>query len=173
MAGTDVIEAAIGITLLLIVSYVVIGSITGAANTVSSAQNDLTQRQQEQLGTSINISDKLISGSSPNYILKVNITNTGSQTIGNFNNTDMFITNSYLNGNVTQRYIYIGVPNTQGDVSSHTWGYMTITPDQIHPNMLDPGETMMVQIFIGNFDKTTIINIIATTPNGVSAAVQL
>jgi flagellar protein FlaF len=172
MAGADVIEAAIGVSLLILVGYVLVGSILTSSEIVASAQKDLQLQSKAQLGTSIQISNEQIIGSEPNHNLTFDITNTGSEIIGKFNNTDMLITNSNpsLGGGVPVSYSYIGVPSTVGNAASKNWGYTTISPDQIHPGMLDPAETMRVNIFIGSFPSHTTVYLIVTTPNGVSAA---
>ena len=57
MAGADVIGAAICIMLLVVVAYVVVGSIMTTSGIVIDAQDDMTLGQQERLGTSISIEE--------------------------------------------------------------------------------------------------------------------
>jgi len=167
MAGAIIIACAIGILLLVLAGYVIVGGTLSSANIIASAQKDMILSRNEQLGTSIQILNEQIRGSEPTHNLTFNITNTGNSIIGNFNKTDMFITNSYFTGSVPYRYSYNGLPYINGSATARTWGYMGIYPDVIHPSMLDPGETMMVQIFIGSFDHSSI-DITVTTPNGFS-----
>ena len=90
MAGADVIEAAIGITLLLIVSYVVLGGITTAGDMVSTAKKDMTLMQEERLGTSITIADyhyDIIAG--PIYEIHFRVLNNGNQVIRNIDKMNL------------------------------------------------------------------------------------
>jgi flagellar protein FlaF len=172
VAGGEVIGAAIGVLLLILVGYVLVGSTLTSSEVVASAQKDLQLQNEERLGTSIEISNAQIINLEPSHNLTFNITNTGNQIIGKFNSIDMLIANSNpsMGGGVPVLYSYIGVPNTVGNAASQKWGYTTISPDQVHPGMLDPGETMRVNIFIGTFPDHTTVYLIVTTPNGISAA---
>jgi hypothetical protein len=171
MAGADVIEAAIGITLLLIVSYVVLGSITTAATTVNAAQKDMTLIQEQGLGTSITILILLASyvPATSSHQITFGLKNTGSEPIRNFNSTDVIIS---VQGEVPVRYSFAADKvGTGGDGSSKTWSYMTISPDTMQVGVLDPGETMSVQInnvVISGSPHT--ISLTVATPNGVSAS---
>jgi len=168
MAGADVIEAAIGITLLLIVSYVVIGSIMTAADTVSNTQKDVTQQNEARVKTDIVISNvSWISGNPTDY-LRFNITNTGSEGIGNLNATDVFVANST---DTPKRYTFDSASSPvpgYGRADLGTWAYNSTWPDTTRPGMLDPGEMMLIKIY--NFPKVhpnTLVGV--TTSNGVSA----
>ena len=164
MAGADVIEAAIGITLLLIVSYVVLGSITTAANTVSTAQKDITLQNEARLDTGIMISNV----SWNNDCLRFNITNIGSEVIGNLNATDVFVANST---DTPKRYRFDLASSPSpgyGSAILGTWAYSSICPDDTHPGLLDPGEMMLIKIYyLPTVHPNTLVGL--TTSNGVSA----
>lgn len=164
------IEAAVGITLLLIASYVVVGSIITSANTVSDSQKDVTLQNEARLKTDISISNVLWRQYGPLNIwyLRFNITNTGSEIIGNFNATDVFVTNST---DTPKRYTY-DAPHfgTYPDIG--TWTINSISPDNNHPQMLDPGETMIINV--GNLSSVhTNTSVGFITSNGVSAVYAL
>lgn len=170
MAGADVIEAAIGITLLLIVTYVVLGSITTAAVTVSSARKDITLQNEARLDTAIHISNaRFTVVSDPNHKFTFDLQNTGSEPIQDFNRTDVFLS---ISGEIPVRYSFaadkVGIG---GDVNDKTWSYMTISPITINPSVLDPGETMTVQInnFLIYVYPHPPASVTVIAPNGVSA----
>jgi hypothetical protein len=147
MAGADVIEAAIGITLLLIVSYVVLGSITTAADTVSTARKDMTLIQEERLGTSIRIADDHYHGAPDNRI-DFMVSNNGTQIIHNINQTEVMLMLSpnapvlYKNGPGT------GLGTTTW-YNNGTWLDVTGTHGEIiNPGQWDPGEYLWGQVWV-------------------------
>jgi len=163
MAGAIIIACAIGILLLLIVGYVLVGSTLASADSIASAQKDMTIKKEAQMNTAIRITNAKFSGTS----FRFNLSNTGSVPMGDFNQTDVFI--SYNQGTPV-RYSFNGYVsgNTPGDNTSRTWGYMTISPDVVHPYMLDPGETMIIKIGGHNSGSNfAVVNV--TTPNGITA----
>jgi hypothetical protein len=150
MAGADVIEAAIGITLLLIVSYVVLGSITTAADTVSTARKDMTLLQEERLGTSIWMADAHYHGTfdvSPNRI-DFRVRNNGTQIIHNISQTEIMLMLSpnapvlYKNGPLTglgittwfNNGLWLDTTGSQGEI--------------INPGQWDPGEYLWGQVWV-------------------------
>ncbi len=171
MAGAIIIASAIGILLLVLVGYVLVGGTLVSADSIASAQKDMTIKKEAQMDTAIQVSNaKWFSpptGSLHN--LTFDLKNIGSEPIGDFNHTDMVIS---ISGGVPEYYSFNGVVsgNTPGYNYSKTWGYMTITPDTIHPYMLDPGEKMGVEIdnyIISGTHPNAVVNV--TTPNGITA----
>jgi heme/copper-type cytochrome/quinol oxidase subunit 2 len=81
MAGADVIEAAIGITLLLIVSYAVVGSIMTTAAVVSNAQMDMNRLQEERLDTNIKVTYSDYWWDGTYHEMEFRIKNTGNKKI--------------------------------------------------------------------------------------------
>ena len=161
------IEAAIGITLLLIVSYVVIGSIITAADTVSNTRKDITLQNEARLDTDIVISNVSWSSLSSDK-LRFNITNTGSEVIGNLNATDVFVAISTDTPKLYKFDLASSPSPGYGRADLGTWAYSSISPDNIHPGMLDPGEMMLVKIYnLPTVHPNTLVGL--TTSNGVSA----
>jgi len=149
------------------VSYVVIGSIITAANTVSNARKDVTLQNEARLDTDIVISN--VSWNSPSSDkLRFNITNTGSEVIGNLNATDVFVA---ISTDPPKRYKFDFASSPSpgyGSENLGTWAYNSICPDTIHPGMLDPGEMMLVKIYnLPTVHPNTLVGL--TTSNGVSA----
>jgi flagellar protein FlaF len=152
MAGAEIIGAAIGVLLLVLVGYIMVGSTLSSAEIVASAQKELTLRNEAALRTSITISSPKISSSYFNFSLN----NTGNEVIGDFTHMDIFSWDGVSTG--YQRYTY----NQSGDIG--TWKIEKIDPDFIHPKMLDPGEAMWIR---ATFTPDTPTWILITTSNGV------
>jgi len=151
--------------LLLIVSYVVIGSIVTAADTVSTAKKDIALQNEARVKTDIVISN--VSWINNNCLL-FNITNTGSEVIGNLNATNVFVANS----TDTPKYYKFDLASSPvpgyGSATFGTWAYNSIWPDTTRPGMLDPGEMMAIKICnLTIVHPNTLVGV--TTSNGVSA----
>jgi archaeal flagellar protein FlaF len=140
MAVAEIIGAAIGVLLLVVVAYLLVGGTLTAAETVANAQKDLTLINEARLRTSITISDQKISGSRVYF----NVTNTGNEVISDFIHADMYSYNNSLLGYQTYKYDRYNF-GTKGN-----WTITRFENDYIHPNQLDPGEKMWCEaVFIG------------------------
>jgi flagellar protein FlaF len=137
MAGAEIIGAAIGVLLLILVGYLMIGSALTTAEVVTSAQKDITIQNEARLQTVFAISGIY---STSSKVLTVNIVNSGSETIGDFSHMDVYVTPS---GGSPVYHSFSVIP---GGVAGSSWSYTGISPDNIHPGMLDPDETMVVTI---------------------------
>ena len=164
MAGAEIIGAAIGVLLLVLVGYIMVGSTLTSAEIVATAQKDLTLRNEAQLRTSIQISDVFVSGSN----LYFNVSNTGNEIIGDINHMDVFITDS---GSPPMHYNFSEISGTFTD---KTWTYTCInlttnimTQETIHPKMLDPGELMWIEIDGFTTPPTITSEVKISTANGV------
>ncbi len=147
MAGAEIIGAAIGVLLLILVGYLLIGSALTSAEVVTSAQNDITLQNEQRLHTSIDISSPVTWG--PPTILTV--TNTGNEPIGNFSHMDVIL---FYSGNPPEYYSY-----------SSGWSHGAITPNFVHPDMLDPGEQMVINV--NNLGVTVPVYVQVICPNGM------
>jgi len=153
MAVSEIIGAAVGILLLVIVAYIVVGSTLTAAETVATAQKDLSLQNEARLGTSIVINRSEISNTTSE--LDFSITNNGNEIISDFSHMDI--------------YTWKGAPG-QGYVNNvfgTGWTIDHIDPDFIHPMQLDPGEKMWVRL---KFDTDKPVWLQVTTANGVYAS---
>jgi flagellar protein FlaF len=92
----ELIAAAVGLILIIIVAYVLVGSTIGTAETMASAQRDMTHLQEIRLHTDIAISPITSIITSLNMPFTITITNTGIETI-NLQNVDFFIINQTTN----------------------------------------------------------------------------
>jgi flagellar protein FlaF len=159
MAVSEIIGAAVGVILLVIVAYVVVGSTLFAAETMANAQKDLTFQQESRIRTAFTLTDQF-NGTDQSYIVYANITNTGTEIISDFKHMDVIVYDKEFGGYEFCRYDEAG--GTQG-----TWDIENHYSDFIHPNELDPGERYHIRIVIkGTQPKWMQI----TTANGVYAS---
>jgi hypothetical protein len=173
MAGADVIEAAIGITLLLIVSYVVLGSITSAADTVSNARKDITLSQTERRGTNIEVTyahTETFVSSPDHYRVRFRVQNTGNVKI---DFTKMGVVIVMYDPDRPTYYRF-------GSGNNFEWNLNYLTTDEscntqndvVNPNQWDPGEYLcgfvdMVYTSCGSWGCPPVV-FYAFTGNGAS-----
>jgi len=171
MAVGEMIGAAIGILMLIIVAYLVVGNTLSTAEMVVNTQKDVTLMNEARLNTAITIpsaSGNLTAHGPTRYRVDITVSNSGSEPIYNFNQTDVYITNATA---PTELYTFdpsgVGIG---GSYYTRSWSYIVIYPDDIHPGMLDPGEEL---------DTISILNIrwnpdgaqvTVVMPNGASAS---
>lgn len=153
MAAASLVATALGIILLLVTGYVLVGGALTSSQVVMEAQKDMTAAQVEMLGTGMEIT-AVSSSSNPIYI---QVTNTGNLPVVDFEHTDVFL---FSSGDVPARIRY----NPGG--GENTWQKVLIHPDLIHPNQWDPGEELNISVsYSGSAPGAVQI----TTANGVSA----
>jgi len=163
MAVAEIIGAAVGVMMLVIVAYILVGSVLTTTDVVLNAQKESTLLQGARLGTNIEITS--YSNSTIDPWLNFNVTNTGNEMITDFGHMDVFIfTSSPIQHNTYE---------TSGD-SLGKWRKIGIysgptlnDAEVIHPNQLDPGEKMWVCATYNNANLIKWFQI--TTGNGVNA----
>jgi flagellar protein FlaF len=163
MAVAEIIGAAVGILLLVIVAYVIVGGTLAAGETIASAQKDLAQITEARLRTSINLNktETHLSGQGLNF----SVTNTGNEMIADFTHMDILISTGKDSGGY-QHLTFNSGSNKCG--IDGTWCiYGDIIPDTMHPNQLDPGEKMWIW---ATFPTGSPVWFQVTTGNGVYAA---
>jgi len=157
MAVAEIIGAAIGVLLLVIVAYILVGGTLSAAEIVANAQKDLTLQNEARIRTNIELSG--ISNTTTS--LTFSVKNTGSETISDFSHMDLY---TYT---PTQGYVYNSYDSCHTCTPSD--GHWTVQypfeNDYVHPNELDPDETMKILVTFtsGNIPKRFLIS----TSNGV------
>jgi flagellar protein FlaF len=155
MAVAGIIAAAVGVMLLIVVGYVVVGATITTAETVTNAQKDVTLQNEMRLGTAILISDPLKSSSN----ITSNVTNTGTEIISDFRHMDVIVYDTGSNEYQVCTYETSGSPGT--------WDITNRYQDFIHPSELDPGETYQIRVATtGSLPSWFQI----TTSNGVYAS---
>jgi hypothetical protein len=154
MAAASLVASALGIVLILVTAYILVGGTVMTSETVVNAQKDMTALQVKMIGTTMDIT--AVSSSNPRYIT---IENTGSESIRNFEQVDVFLT--FLDSAPTiYRY------NADGGIGY--WKKEIIVPDHIHPRQWDPGEVLNMSVEYP-VEAGTLIEVRITTGNGASA----
>jgi len=162
MAVSEIIGAAVGVMLLIIVAYVVVSGTLIAGETMANAQKDLTLQQEARIRTSFSITDQF-NATSPSNIIYANITNTGSEIIGDFKHMDVIVYDK-ADGD------YQICTYDQNDLTPGHWKIYRKFGEFIHLDELDPGERYEIQITsMGDQPKWFQI----TTANGVYASAFL
>jgi archaeal flagellar protein FlaF len=134
VAVAGIIAAAVGVMLLIVVGYVVVGATLTTAETVTNAQKDVTLQNEMRLGTAIVITDTIHSSSN----ITSNITNTGTEIISDFRHMDVIVYDTGSNDYQVCTYDPGGNPGT--------WDITNRYQDFIHPSELDPGEKYQIQV---------------------------
>jgi flagellar protein FlaF len=162
MAVSEIIGAAVGVILLVVVAYVVVGSTLIAGETVANTQKDLTIQLEARMRTSFTITDAY-NATTSSYIIHANITNTGSEIISDFKHMDVIVYDK-------QNQDYRICTYHPTDVSGGHWKFIAPATEFIHPNELDPGEKYAVEIYSsGEVPRWFQM----TTANGVYASAFL
>ena len=167
MAAAEIIGAAVGVLLLIIVAYVLVGNVLNSADVVINAQKDMTLLTQARTGTVFTISSDPCYTTSAvlpdNNKIVYTISNNGTEIISDYNQTDVFVKNS--GGHYLFPYNVLG--------NTNTWKIANYTKVLIHPMELDPGETFVITATLDSitFPPTDPPNWIQmSTGNGVSAS---
>jgi len=155
MGSASLIATAVALVLLIFTAYVVIGGILATSDIVTMSQNERFSLQENRMRTSIDISDITVSNETNTLDMTVN--NSGNEKISKFEYMEIYMINQ---GDQPKL-----IPYTETPATENTWTVSQISPDSVHPNELDPDEsvTMTVTYSAG----VTPIWIKVTTPNGV------
>ncbi len=157
MAVAEIIGAAIGILLLVIVAYLIVGGTLSVAETVAVAQKDLALQTESRMRTDLrlNNSETSIAGTA----LTFSLTNTGNEIVSDYPHFDVFTDDN--SGTPYTHYTYADIPGTAG-----TWAIIQRDNDRIHPNQFDPGEKIWITATFSGSDPVWLM---VSTDNGVYA----
>jgi len=161
MAVAEIIGAAVGVLLLIIVAYVIVGGTLSAGETIASAQKDLAQFSEARLRTSItlNKTETNLHGQGLNF----SVTNTGNEMITDFTHMDILLSTGGDSGEYQHLIYDSSICGREG-----TWCiFGNFVPDTIHSGELDPGEKMWIW---ATFTGASPVWFQVTTGNGVYAA---
>lgn len=150
MSVGPLVASGIGILLLVATAYVLVGGTLATTEVMVEAQNNLAIHQETRMRTAIEIQNTTIAGQT----LYVEVKNTGSEPIVDIPSVDI-----YLQSEGVPVYIPYG-----------NWSNVNITPDEIHPGGLDPGETLTLAVEFGGASSTWVQ---VVTPNGVYSSAYL
>jgi len=159
MGGASLIGSAIALVLLILTAYIVIGGILSTTEIVSVAQSDQFHQLETRMRTAIEITDTTIKADNTTYI---DLTNSGGEPLLRYEYFDVYA----LTGTSVEPVYYSYVSSTP---VAGQWTCISITPDLIHPEELDPGEVMNISVKCS--ETPTWIQI--TTGNGVYDSVYL
>jgi len=160
MAAAEIVGAAIGVLLLVVVAYMLVAGTLTMAETVVTAQKDVTLMQEARLRTSITITDSKIDDTA--NTLKINITNNGNEMVSDLPHMDIFSFNT-TNGQGYTHYTY----DRYNLGNSGNWSIAGFTNDYIHAGQLDSGVNMTVVVTFYSDSRPDSIQV--TTNNGISA----
>ena len=172
MSGADVIGTAICVGLLIIVAYIVAGSILTTTGMVINAQNDMTRSQQERMETSIAMADCRYYLESPNlWRIDFTVLNNGNQVIKNVNQTNVMV----MVGSNQPIYYGKGLNTGAAACLTRTWYYdgsfdqdISRTSETLNPGQWDPDEYLFGKVWIGFNPSTTYTQVQVVLPNGMT-----
>jgi len=130
MAVADLIGAAVGVMLLVIVAYLLVGSTISTAEIVTNAQKSVALQEQTQMRTDFTIVNAFVE--TDQSTINCTIQNTGSEIISDFPHMDVIV-----------------YDNSSKEYEIYPYGTWTITnrgDEFIHLSELDPGESYTLLI---------------------------
>jgi archaeal flagellar protein FlaF len=158
MAVAEIIGAAIGVLLLVIVAYLLVGGTLSTAETVVTAQKDMTLLQETRMRTSIIVTDEQPDA---NNNLNFSITNNGEEAISDLPHMDIF---SFNTARGYTHYTY----DSENTGAPYTWQIIRFENDYIHTSELDPGVKLWIKANVPT-GETPVKSFQVITGNGVSA----
>jgi archaeal flagellar protein FlaF len=158
MAVAEIIGAAIGVLLLVIVAYLLVGGTLTTAETVVAAQKDVTLLQETRMRTSIVVTDEQPDvGNNLNF----SVTNNGEEIVSDLPHMDIF---SFNTATGYTHYTY----DSEKTGAPYTWQIIRFENDYIHSNELDPGVKVWIKASVPS-GETPVKSFQVVTGNGVSA----
>ena len=157
MSAGPLVASGVGILLLVVTAYVLIGGTLTTTEVMVEAQSNLAAYQEARMRTSIAIQETVID----NQTLYVKVKNTGSESIVDFPSIDVYL-------QVEGEPVYVPYGK---DTETYHWNKEYIDPDGVHPGQLDPGETLNLSVTCPTDATPTWIQVV--TPNGVSSSAYI
>ncbi|BBL67899.1 flagellar protein FlaF [Methanoculleus chikugoensis] len=155
MSAGPLVASGVGILLLVVTAYVLIGGTLTTTEVMVEAQSNLAAHQEVRMRTAIAIQNTTLDGTT----LDVEVKNTGSEPVIEIASIDVYL-------QIEGEPIYI----PHGTDTYH-WNKVNITPDGIHPEELDPGETLILSVTCTENATPTWVQVV--TPNGVSSSAYI
>lgn len=155
MSAGPLVASGIGIFLLVVTAYILIGGTLTTTEVMVEAQSNLAAYQETRMRTAIAIQNTTLDGPT----LYVDVKNTGNEPVVNITSIDV-----YLQNEGEPVYIPYGT-------DAYHWTKVDITPDAIHPGQLDPDETLNLSVTCTEGDNLTWVQVV--TPNGVSSSAYI
>ncbi|WP_214041359.1 flagellar protein FlaF [Methanoculleus sp.] len=155
MSAGPLVASGVGILLLVVTAYVLIGGTLATTEVVVEAQSNLATYQEAKMRTAIEIQNTTIADGA----LYIEVMNTGSEPVVEISSIDVYV----QSGGVP---VYI--PYQAG---ANHWDRVSITPDEVHPGELDPGETLNLSVTYEEDIDPTWVQVV--TGNGVSSSAYI
>lgn len=152
-----IIATAFGLFLIILTAYMVLDGISSLSYSLSDSIKKIQDEKNEQLKTSLKMESTKKEG---NYVY-LNLSNTGSSKIREFQRMDVIISNTS-----TKNSSYLSYK--KGTLLQEEWNF-TVYKDYINPGILDPGEGMNISVL--TYSNPNIAWV--ATPNGVVASSYL
>jgi hypothetical protein len=171
MAGAVIIASAIGILLLILVGYVLVGGTLASGDIITSAQKDQAIAKEAQMNTMITLrddssDDRRVHYDSP-YKVEFVVLNEGNEMISDFSRMDIIVSSDAQPAPVQYRF---------GDgTTANTWNitYNTIhighsgDTERLHMGILDPGEEIHINLLLAA-RANSWVTVTVAAPNGAT-----
>jgi archaellum component FlaF (FlaF/FlaG flagellin family) len=170
MGFGPVIATAISIVVLIAAGYVLIGGMAHSADITTATMKSAGDLKNQQLKTSL-----MLDGAAGylNGSLSVAVHNTGSEKITNVSQMDVILTFTDQGSDIVDSY---WVPAQEpGQTTGTYWrnaGIDSPTGDAINPGILDPGETLSVEVVSDTGFPANIGTVTVGAPDGVTASTR-
>lgn len=171
MGFGPVIGTAISIVVLLAAGYTLIGGMAHSADVTAATMKSSGDLKNQQLKTELELDSAAgyLNGS-----LSFDIDNTGSEKITNVTQIDVIL--KFTGAGNTSTVATYWVPYQQpGQTTGLYWsnaGIDSLTGDAINPGILDPGETLHVDIASDSEFPASIGTVMVAAPDGVTASTR-
>jgi len=159
MAVADLIVAAVGVILLVIVAYLLVGAVISTSQIVTNAQKSATLLEENQLKTDFSITNATITDAS-DFICTLD--NTGNEPISDFTHMDVIVYDKSSNTYNLYPYSTSAIPGT--------WNIVSQGNDLTHPSELYPGNSYIIKVMTTGSSPYWFQ---ITTGNGVYASAFL
>lgn len=170
MGFGPVIATAISIVVLIAAGYVLIGGMAQSADVTAATMKSSGDLKNQQLKTAMEIDGAAgyLNGS-----LSFDVENSGSEKITGISRMDVILKFTDPGNGVVATY---WVPYQQpGQTTGLYWrnaGIDSITGDAINPGMLDPGETLHVEVASDTGFPESLGTVLVAAPDGVTASTR-
>ncbi|UYU18313.1 flagellar protein FlaF [Methanoculleus submarinus] len=155
MSAGPLVASGIGILLLVVTAYVLIGGTLTTTEVMVEAQSNLAAYQEARMRTAIAIQNTTLDGTT----LYVEVKNTGSEPVVDITSIDVYL-------QIEGEPVYVPCGN-----DTYRWSKVSITPDGIHPGELDPGETLNLSVTCTEDANLTWVQVV--TGKGVSGSAYI
>ena len=168
MGFGPVIATAIAIIVLIAAGYVLIGGMAHSADITAATMKSSGDLKNQQLKTALELDG---AAGFINGTFSCSVHNRGSEKIANLSQADVIMTFMDPGNGIVDVY---WVPYQQpGQTTGMYWrnaGIDSITGDIINPGMLDPGETLTVEVVRDSGFPSNIGTVLVAAPDGVTAS---